>query len=253
MSSSQIMPEWPVVASAAVFLGLVFGSFVTALTFRLPRGESVAAGRSRCPNCGHALAVQDLVPIFSWLAGRGGCRYCRAPISPRYPIIETLSVGLFAATAFLVRDPLHLALGLVSVPPLLALAVIDFEHQRVPDVLVVAMVPLALAWRYFDDGAIGWGLAAGGLTLAVVVCIGLLFRGATGESGLGLGDAKLIALAALAFPPFAFFVFLAAASAAGLGLGVWWRRRTGQELFPFAVTITLAWWLCLVLQLPLKP
>jgi leader peptidase (prepilin peptidase)/N-methyltransferase len=247
------MPEVWVLAIAAVFLGLVFGSFVTALTYRLPRGESIAHGRSRCPRCEHTLAAQDLVPIFSWLIGRGGCRYCRAPISPRYPIIETLSVVLFAATVLLLHDPVHIALALAFVPPLLALGVIDFEHQRVPDVLVATLVPLALAWRWFGDGALGLGLLAGVLTLAVVVAVGLLFRGATGESGLGFGDAKLIALAAVAFSPFVFFVFLAAASGAGLGLGVWWRKRTGQERFPFAVTIVLGWWLCLALPLPLGP
>jgi leader peptidase (prepilin peptidase)/N-methyltransferase len=244
------MSEMMVLPIAAVFLGLVFGSFVTALTYRLPRGESVAHGRSRCPKCGHTLAAQDLVPIFSWLIGRGGCRYCRAPISPRYPVIEALSVALFTTTAFLLRDPIHLALALAAVPPLLALGVIDFEHQRVPDVLVMVLVPLALTWRWFGDGAIGLGLLAAVLTLVVVVAIGFLFRGATGESGMGLGDAKLISLAALAFSPFVFFVFLAIASATGLGLGIWWCRRTGQERFPFAVTITLAWWLCLILPLP---
>lgn len=247
------MSEVALLSVAAVFLGLVFGSFVTALTYRLPRGESIAHGRSRCPKCAHTLTAQDLVPIFSWLIGGGGCRYCRAPISPRYPVIETLSAVLFGATAAIVRDPVHAALSLAFIPPLLALGVIDFEHQRVPDVLVGALVPLSLGWRWFGDGQIGPGLVALALTLTVVVAVGLLFRGATGESGLGFGDAKLIALAALAFPPFVFFVFLAAASAAGLCLGVWWRRRTGQERFPFAVTIVLAWWLCLVLPLPLSP
>lgn len=238
-------------AIAAVLLGSIFDSFVTALSYRVPRGESIAHGRSRCPACGHTLTVQDLVPIFSWLAGRGGCRYCHAPISPRYPIIETLSALLFTATALLVHPPVQTVLALAAVPILLALAVIDFEHQRVPDSLVVALVPLALGWRWCADGGIGYGLLAGGLTLLVVAGIGLLFRGATGESGIGFGDTKLIALAAVTFPPFVFFVFLAIASATGLVLGVWWRRRTGQERFPFAVNIALAWWLCVVLPLSL--
>jgi leader peptidase (prepilin peptidase)/N-methyltransferase len=239
-------------AIAAVFLGSIFGSFVTALSYRVPRGESIAHGRSQCPKCGHTLTVQDLVPIFSWLASRGACRYCRAPISPRYPIIETLSVALFTATALSVHPPLQAALALASVPILLALAVIDFEHQRVPDSLVIALVPLALGWRWYVDGGVGFGLLAGALTLAVVVGIGFLFRGTTGESGIGFGDTKLIALAAVTFPLFVFFVFLAIASATGLVLGVWWRRRTGQERFPFAVNIALGWWLCLVLPLSLS-
>jgi hypothetical protein len=87
----------------------------------------------------------------------------------------------------------------------------------------------------------------------VVAGIGLMFRGETGDSGIGMGDTKLIALAALTFPLFVFFVFLAIAGTTGLAMGVWWRRKTGQERFPFAVTIALGWWLCLVLQLPAFP
>jgi len=240
------------IAFAAPF-GLIFGSFVTALTYRLPRHESVGEGRSRCPKCGHVLGVRDLFPLFSWVVSGGACRHCGVAISRRYPVIEGVSLFLFMITAAMVHDPLRLALALAFIPLLLSLAVIDFEHQKVPDVLLGLLVPLVLGWRWQSDGGVGAGILAAAITLAATVGIGLLFRGATGESGMGLGDAKLISLAAYAFPPFIFFLFLAGASAMGLGLGVWWRRQTGQERFPFAVTIALGWWLCVILPLPVEP
>jgi leader peptidase (prepilin peptidase)/N-methyltransferase len=238
-----------VVVIAAV-LGLIFGSFVTALSYRLPRGEKVSHGRSRCPHCGTPLTIRDLVPLLSWLFSRGACRHCGAAISVRYPVIESLSLALFVTSAVVVHSLPHLALVLAFVPLLLALAVIDFEHQTVPNLLVMILVPLSVLWRWHADGGLLAGVAAGIVTLACVVGIGLLFRGATGASGIGFGDTKFIALGALAFPPLVFFSFLALASLAGIALGMWWRRRTGQERFPFAVTIALAWWVCLVTPLP---
>ncbi len=76
--------------------GLCLGSFMTALVYRLPRGLNWTTDRSRCPSCGHALGVPDLVPVFSWLALRGRCRHCRTPIPARYPLIE-LGVGAVLA------------------------------------------------------------------------------------------------------------------------------------------------------------
>jgi leader peptidase (prepilin peptidase)/N-methyltransferase len=250
------LPPLAALAAAAV-LGPVFGSFVTALSYRVPRGESIAAGRSRCPACGHALGVADLVPIASWLARRGRCRYCGVAVPPRYPIIEALSLALFVATAALVRDPVRLALLVAFVPTALALAVTDFEHQRLPNGLIAALAPVALAWRWYGGAGPGTGLNAGlgqGLVAAALVYGALLALDGLlvwrrGESGLGGGDAKLIVLAALSLPWLPFFVFLALAGALGLGLGLWWRSRTGQERFPFGIAILLAWWLSLAVPL----
>jgi leader peptidase (prepilin peptidase)/N-methyltransferase len=77
-------------------LGLCLGSFTTALVYRLPRRLNWTTERSRCPACHHVLGPLDLVPLFSWLFLRGQCRYCRAPISARYPLIE-LGFGVTAA------------------------------------------------------------------------------------------------------------------------------------------------------------
>ena len=192
----------------AAALGLVFGSFVTALTYRLPRGESIAHGRSRCPKCAQSLSICDLVPIFSWIVHGGRCRHCAASISIRYPVIEVLSLALFITSALTIRDPWQLVVAMMAIPPLLALAVIDFEYQKVPDSLVAVLVPVAVAWRWLHDQDLLGGLIVAMAAFIVLVLLGQLFRGANGRSGLGLGDVKLMAVAAMAYSPFVFLVFL---------------------------------------------
>ena len=107
-------------------LGLIFGSFITALSYRLPRGESVARGRSRCGACGHTLAAMDLIPVMSWVLQHGACRYCGVKVSWRYPAIEVICAALFAAAGALLQDPVQLLLLIAMTPVMLALAVVDF-------------------------------------------------------------------------------------------------------------------------------
>ncbi|MEJ0063657.1 MAG: prepilin peptidase [Alphaproteobacteria bacterium] len=91
----------PLLAAALTgfIVGAILGSFVTALSYRLPRGISIVAPRSSCPSCHAVLGARDLVPIGSYLANKGKCRHCGARISPRYPTIE-LAVALSCALAF---------------------------------------------------------------------------------------------------------------------------------------------------------
>ncbi len=237
---------------AAVVLGPIFGSFVTALTYRLPRGESIAAGRSRCPACHHELTVPDLVPLVSWLAHRGRCRHCGTAISPRYPIIEASSLALFLGAALLIADPVRLALVFVFAPIGLALSVIDFEHQRLPDSLVALLVPFAIAWRWHSGEGLLSALIAAAVTFALLLAMDQIISWRTGENGIGGGDAKMIACAAFCLPVPLFLAFLIVTGAGGLPLGVWWRRRTGQKRFPFGIAILFAWWLSLLVPpLPL--
>src|SRR6266550_4282072 len=82
-------------------LGACVGSFLNVVVWRLPRGESLVSPPSHCPKCNHKLAWFDNVPILGWIMLRGRCRYCAAPISPRYPIVEFATAALFAATYLL--------------------------------------------------------------------------------------------------------------------------------------------------------
>src|SRR3954469_23716510 len=84
------------IAFAAVG-GLIVGSFLNVVIHRLPRGESLTRPRSRCPSCGTQLRAIDNVPVVSWLALRGRCHHCGAPVSARYPLLELRTAGPYAA------------------------------------------------------------------------------------------------------------------------------------------------------------
>src|SRR5262249_15233089 len=90
----------PVLLGVTFVGGLVVGSFLNVVIARLPTGQSIVSPGSHCPKCGHVLAWYENIPLLSWLALRGRCRTCRAPISVRYPGVELLTGLLFAATAF---------------------------------------------------------------------------------------------------------------------------------------------------------
>jgi prepilin signal peptidase PulO-like enzyme (type II secretory pathway) len=231
-------------------VGLVFGSFVTALSYRLPRGESIAHGRSKCPACGHTLTALDLVPVFSWMAQGGKCRHCRAKISWRYPAIEAVTVFLFVAAALLAPDMRHMVILMAMTPVIVTLAVIDLEHRRLPNILVIALAALAVLWRLSGDQAIVTGLATAALAGALGLGLDAGFRGLTKKRGLGMGDTKLFALAGLALPVVPYLLFVGLAGVFGVVWGLAWRRRTGDTEFPFAPAILLSYWVCLVAAEP---
>ena len=129
-------------------LGALIGSFANVVVYRWPRGESVVAPRSRCPSCGRTLAPIDLVPIVAWLALRGRCRTCRAPISPRYARVEALFAVGFGVLAWAYPVEVHGA----TVAPLLVLfamlataALIDLDTYLLPDALTLPAVVVGIA------------------------------------------------------------------------------------------------------------
>ena len=208
-------------------LGAVFGSAVTALSWRLPRGESWARGRSRCPACGHRLGPLELVPLLSWLAARGRCRRCRSRISVRYPIIE-LACAVWAVLAWQ-------RLGLVPelAPVLLwgwmmvALVVIDVDFQLLPDALTLPGTLVALAAALLGPGSrfalLGIVVGSGYLWLFAWAWKTFLKR-----EGMGGGDIKLAAMfGALLGPVGAFLTITLAAFGGALVGGLMMARGRG--------------------------
>lgn len=237
---------WPMLA-AAPFVG----SFLATLAFRLPRGEPVSLGRSRCPACGATLGPVDLVPLFGWVLRRGHCNYCRAPIDPAYPLIEAGALGI-AAWAVLSGLPgwqpvVVCALGWA----LLTLAATDLRHYLLPDALTLPLIPAGLlvagvlpGWPVgLRDAAIG---AVAGF--AVIWGVGWFYRRLRGRDGIGLGDAKLLAAAGawVGWQGLASVVLIAAL--AGIATALATAIRQGRRLdpatrLPFGVFLALGTWL----------
>jgi leader peptidase (prepilin peptidase) / N-methyltransferase len=236
-------PEWlwPVLASPFI------GSFLGVLVTRLPHGRPIVIGRSACDHCGHALGPADLVPIASWLALRGRCRYCDAKITT-LPLIIEVGAVLVAVWAASVSGGLALWAGCVLGWMLLTLAAIDFRDGILPDVLTLPLIALGLVATYFFgpgevlDSAIG---AAAGF--AIFALIRLLYRRLRGREGLGLGDAKLLAASGAWVTWIDLPNVVLIGAAVGLVLALIMRLR-GQELtlsqqVPFGPALCLGTWL----------
>lgn len=175
--------------------GAFIGSFVSVVAQRLPRGEQFISGRSRCPRCGAQIGARDNVPIVSWLLLRGRCRACGEQISVRYPLTELGLGALYAATYLILGDDdvAELVLGLIFSTLLVAITLTDLELRVIPNAIVLAGSIVAIAIvvatdaSSLDQRAIA-AVAAGGVLFLVVLAY---------PRGMGMGDAKLVAMMGL--------------------------------------------------------
>src|SRR6478735_11758622 len=120
-------------AVAALLGGLIIGSFLNVVAWRLPRGESLSHPGSHCPNCDTPIKPYDNVPLVSWLVLRGRCRNCGEPISPRYPLVELLVAVIFAAITAVNGVEWDLAWQLPLAAVLVAVAAIDLDLHIIPN------------------------------------------------------------------------------------------------------------------------
>ena len=178
-------------------LGLAFGSFVNALVWRMKQGMSVASGRSMCTHCRHTLAWYDLIPVLSWVALGGRCRYCKQTISWQYPLVELAMAGLFVLSYEMwprelngANEWTYFGVWLVSLIIMLALVVYDLRWLILPDRLnwlfvlagVVSIVILSVnGVDFVKDHLLGMAVASG--------FFALLYYGSGGR-WLGGGDVK---------------------------------------------------------------
>jgi leader peptidase (prepilin peptidase)/N-methyltransferase len=192
----------------AVAFGLLFGSFLNVVIHRLPRGENLAFPGSHCPHCGKPIKPRDNVPVLSYVILLGRSRCCKAPISPRYPLVELIGglVSWAVMRGIVLELPsdtsiaraiavflayLALALGLV------AAAFIDLEHMLLPDEITLGGAGLGLATvplradASFRESILG---AAIGFVVVWLPFV-FLYSKVRGRPGMGLGDAKLVLLA----------------------------------------------------------
>ncbi len=175
--------------------GCLIGSFVTVVAHRLPRGQGFVTGRSRCPGCGHEIRARDNIPVVSWLVLRGRCRDCGEPISPRYPLTEVGVGALWAATYLILGgdDIAELALGLVLCALLMAITLVDLDLRLIPNKIVLAGALVAVALvAATDPGDLPERLIAAAIGGGVLFLVVLAY-----PRGMGMGDAKLVAMLGL--------------------------------------------------------
>jgi leader peptidase (prepilin peptidase)/N-methyltransferase len=226
-----------IAAAPAALFGLVIGSFLNVLAWRLPRGESIVTPGSHCPSCDEPVRPYDNIPVLSWLLLRGRCRHCHGAISPRYPIVEAVTGGLYAAVLAVHWDePAKAALGVGLVTLLVPVTLIDLDHRLIPNKLTgpFALIALAIGLA-LDPGFVPEQLAAG------AAAGGFFFAAAAAHPrGMGMGDVKLAGVLGLylgrAVAP-AVFVALITGVLAGMAIiarkGAAEGRRTAVPFGPF--------------------
>ena len=182
----------PLLIAGCLILGLVIGSFLNVVIWRVPRGESVVSPPSACPNCQHEIRAYDNIPVVSWLILRGKCRDCGFPISARYPLVELGTGVLFAVMAWRFGLSWELPAYLYFAAIAVALALIDMDVRRLPNVIVLpsyAVAGLLLLLPAVIDGRWSDYLTAwlGALALfAFYFLLAFLY-----PAGMGFGDVKL--------------------------------------------------------------
>jgi leader peptidase (prepilin peptidase)/N-methyltransferase len=232
--------------------GLVIGSFLNVVAYRVPLGRSVVSPPSACPACAHQIRWYDNIPVVSWFLLRGKCRDCGSRISPRYPLIEATTGLLFAATYLVIGDLWVLPAYLVFAATTLVLMLTDLDHQRIPNrILYPATVTafVLLTAGAAIDGALAElprALAGAGIYFALLLLIALVARG-----GFGMGDVKLAVLLGL-FLAFRSWdtlwsgIFLAFLIGGTVSLLLLITRRKGRkDAIPFGPALVTGTWAAL--------
>jgi leader peptidase (prepilin peptidase) / N-methyltransferase len=175
---------WAVLAGIG---GMIVGSFLNVVAYRLPRGESLISPGSRCPECGTPIKAYDNVPVLGWLLLRGRCRACGAAISPRYPLVEAGTGVLCAVVVLRFGADADVWLPLAFVLLLVPVTLIDLDHRIIPNplMLVGAVLGVGLVLLTRSDDVAEHAIAA-------VAAFGFFLLAALAyPSGMGMGDVKL--------------------------------------------------------------
>lgn len=242
------------------FLGLILGSFSTALIYRVPRGISwvfdrqIESARSACPSCRSLLGFPDLVPVFSWLFLKGRCRRCGVSIGAVYPMSEAASLlgcfGIFMAFGLNGSS----ILMMLAVPFLVALFVIDLRHMILPNQLVAILGILGLVhagWLGMEAGSIDALLArliSAGLYLALSWSLRMLMTFFLRREAMGLGDVKFFGAAGAWIGIEALPLFLVSSGFFGLLVGLYWKYGKKEKIFPFGPALILALYAVLIIN-----
>ena len=266
-----------VISLIAGLFGLLIGSFLNVVIHRLPQmmqRESdnycaLEAGlperhtarynlmvpRSACPHCQHQLTALENIPVISWLALRGKCSNCKAPISPRYPLVELLTAGLSVLVVWQFGSGWQGLGGLLLLYTLIALTFIDFDTQLLPDDLTYPLLwaglLLNLNATYVSLHSAVIGAAAGYLALWSIYWAYKLLRK---REGMGYGDFKLLAAlgAWLGWTMLPAIVLMASLVGSVVGIALMLLNRRGLDYqIPFGPYLAAAGLLCFLYRVPL--
>jgi len=225
------MIELPMAILVFIF-GIMIGSFLNVVIYRIPNNESISFPASKCQSCQTPLKWYHNIPIFSWIFLGGKCAFCNDPIAKQYPIVEFLTGVIFVALFFKLGLVWYLPFVAASFAALFALVMIDFKYMAVPDSVNFTALAFALVQPNFLQALMYAAIAAGGLYL-----IGLLSSLLARKQAMGGADVIVAGTmgALLGFPNFFVAIFLSAILAMIPAL-IW--RDKGVPFVPFLALAT---------------
>jgi len=232
---------WPWIA---LLTGLVTGSFANVCIHRIPLKQSVVSPRSRCPRCGSPIGALENIPVLSYLALRGRCRACRAPISPRYPLVEATNGALYFGLARVLGPTPAAAAAMVFVTALLVLSLIDYDHHLLPNVITLPGIAFGLLASLLPGPPTPLEAAAASAAgYLALFAVAKTYEKTRGIEGLGQGDWKMAAMlgAFLGWQKLLLTVFAATLAGTVVGLGLMaFRGRDSRHALPLGTFLGLA-------------
>ncbi len=227
----------------AGLFGLLIGSFLNVCIYRLPRDLSIVWPASRCTTCGRELSWYENIPVFSYVALRARCRSCGERISPMYPVIEIVTALIFAgALAWYGLTPLFAA-RLVFACAMLVLAIIDLQHQILPNEITLPGIAIGLVASIFLEPGVRDALIGAVAGAGILWLIAWTYERLRHQEGLGFGDVKMLAMigAFLGWPSMLLTLVIASflGSVVGVSLIASGRGELGSKL-PFGTFLAAA-------------
>ena len=257
--STLLQENNAVFISLSVLLGLAIGSFLNVVIYRLPKmmqrewqnnclelqGQPIAdlkqyslvKPRSACPLCGHMISALENIPVISYVILKGQCRTCKAPINPRYPLVEALTGILFGIISWKFGFTTNALFAAIFTSALIALTFIDFDTQLLPDDITLPLLWIGLVFNlntgFTDIKSAIMGAVTGYLALWFIYW---LFKFVTGKEGMGYGDFKLLAAigAWFGWQLLPAVILLSSLLGAVVGIGLIFLTKRGREIpMPF--------------------
>ncbi len=200
--------EQAVIATIISLYGVLIGSFLNVLIYRIPRGENFVVARSYCPQCNHQLTARDLIPLFSYLITAGKCRYCQKSIPMRYPLVELLNGLLYLLIYLRSGINAYAILDMLLCSTVVVIAFIDYDTNKILNATNLTIMVLALIKLVVTKVASQQHVAA--VLFAMIVCVFFVVMSLLLKKTLfGMGDIKYILAISFYFTLNQFIVFIA--------------------------------------------
>lgn len=225
---------------AVILFGLVFGSFLNVVIYRLPLGKSIIRPRSYCPCCKKQVKAYDNIPVVSYILLRGKCRNCKAAIPVQYPFVELLTAFTFWLTYHnFGNSPVFTIFSIIFLLILIALAFIDFKHMILPDELTIGGGVLFFIYSFFNPSIpVIEALLSGAFVFLIFLGIYIFYLKVRNIEGLGQGDIKMVFMLGVFLGAKKLIVTLLLASVSGLLVGIFlilFQNRNLKYALPFGV------------------